>query len=216
MSARPSIKLSFKHFAGAVILFTVVLTGLILVKMDSEPSLKGGVVNSAAVSTEQSTSLIKGDGEAKEKPKRVYRKIQDAALTDLDGRQFRLHDYKGKWIILHFWATWCGPCRQEFPDLVEFMRKQEGKAVLITIANDLEVVDIGQFMRRQPEAVQAFYDSGKMTVTLDPNQDIGNGVYHVQNLPETMIISPELDIVQKIPGAARWSKLPANIFDMPY
>lgn len=56
----------------------------------------------------------------------------DFALKDADGKTVHLSDYKGKVVLLDFWATWCGPCKIEIPWLIEFERqhKHEGFSVL--------------------------------------------------------------------------------------
>src|SRR5215467_603660 len=45
------------------------------------------------------------------------------AMKDIEGRAVRLSDYKGKVVLLNFWATWCAPCRAEMPDLVKWQRE---------------------------------------------------------------------------------------------
>ena len=53
------------------------------------------------------------------------------ALKDLRGRTHRLSEYKGKVVLLNFWATWCPPCRAEMPDLVRWQREFRGKGLQV-------------------------------------------------------------------------------------
>jgi thiol-disulfide isomerase/thioredoxin len=59
-------------------------------------------------------------------------KAPQFALKDLNGRIVRLSDYKGKVVLINFWATWCPPCRAEMPDLVRFQREhgKEGLQII--------------------------------------------------------------------------------------
>ena len=66
-------------------------------------------------------------------------------ITDTQGHRHRLAEYKGRWVVLNFWATWCVPCIQEIPEIAKFHRGHEG-VVVIGVALDAEdVVKVKQF-----------------------------------------------------------------------
>jgi thiol-disulfide isomerase/thioredoxin len=72
------------------------------------------------------------------------------ALKNLNGHEFRLSDYKGKVVLINFWATWCPPCRQEIPDLIKLQRtygKQGLQIVGITYPPE-ELPEVRRFARR--------------------------------------------------------------------
>lgn len=52
-------------------------------------------------------------------------------LKDVEGRALRLSDYKGRVVLLNFWATWCAPCRAEMPNLVKWQREYNGKGLQV-------------------------------------------------------------------------------------
>ena len=65
------------------------------------------------------------------KDARERKPAPDFALQDADGRTVRLSDYRGKVVLLNFWATWCGPCKVEIPWFVEFERKHKDKGFAV-------------------------------------------------------------------------------------
>jgi cytochrome c biogenesis protein CcmG/thiol:disulfide interchange protein DsbE len=73
-------------------------------------------------------------------------------LDDLSGKQFSLSDYRGKVVLLDFWATWCDPCRDEVPHFVDLQNKYRGQGLQI----------IGVSMDDGPKPVREFYDQYKM------------------------------------------------------
>jgi thiol-disulfide isomerase/thioredoxin len=54
-------------------------------------------------------------------------------VTDMDGKSRGLEDYRGKWLVVNFWATWCPPCLEEIPDLIA-LHEQRGDVQVIGIA----------------------------------------------------------------------------------
>jgi thiol-disulfide isomerase/thioredoxin len=61
----------------------------------------------------------------------------DFNLTDLDGKTHKLADYKGKWVLINLWATWCPPCLEEIPDLIALQDSHKNLFV-IGVAVDYE------------------------------------------------------------------------------
>jgi thiol-disulfide isomerase/thioredoxin len=68
-------------------------------------------------------------GASKELPK------SDLTLKDMNGQRVRLRDYRGKVVVLNFWATWCGPCKAELPMLVEAAKEYGSKGVVFVAAS---------------------------------------------------------------------------------
>jgi thiol-disulfide isomerase/thioredoxin len=103
------------------------------------------------------------------------------ALKDLNGQPVTLAQFKGKVVVVNFWATWCPPCRREFPSMERLRDKMSGKAFAILAVNEGEEVEkIEQFIStldRQPEfATLLDLDGSAMTS------------WPVRGLPTTFII----------------------------
>ena len=117
------------------------------------------------------------------------------ALKDIRGRQFRLSDYKGKVVLLNFWATWCPPCRTEIPDLIKMQRQYRAQGLrLIGITYPPEKTsDVRRFMRRLrvnyrvamgTKATKALFTSSEtlpMTIVIDREgamRDVVEGIMY--------------------------------------
>ena len=72
----------------------------------------------------------------------------DLQLKDLRGRQLRLSDYRGKVVLINFWATWCPPCRAEIPDLVKLQRDYRTRLQVIGLTYPPQrLVEVRRFVR---------------------------------------------------------------------
>lgn len=122
----------------------------------------------------------------------------------LDGRQVDVGSLQGQWVVVNFFATWCGPCREEHPELIEFdeQHSQEGSP---------EVVAIG-FDRNDIAATRSFFaqNGGDWPVVPDVDGQISVS-FGVRGLPETFLVSPEGTVVERITGAVTSERLNAVI-----
>ncbi len=128
------------------------------------------------------------------------RRAPSFALKDLQGRTIRLSDYKGKVVLLNFWATWCPPCRAEMPDLVGMQREygSRGLQVIGITYPPQERGEVRRFIRKlrinYPVAfgtkeTKALFDQGEtlpLTVVIDRE---GN----VRDLIEGILLPEEFE-----------------------
>jgi thiol-disulfide isomerase/thioredoxin len=106
----------------------------------------------------------------------------------IDGKPFDLKDYRGKYVLLDFWATWCTPCIAEFPRLEEVYKAagQDGRFVLVSLSTDESV-----------EAPRKFLSKRKLPwqqVHLGDNGQVAKD-YGITTIPATFLIDPEGKIV---------------------
>ncbi|MEZ5541654.1 MAG: TlpA disulfide reductase family protein [Pseudomonadota bacterium] len=106
----------------------------------------------------------------------------DFTLPGLDGKPVSLSDYRGKWVIVNYWATWCPPCLEEIPDLVDLYEQNSERLVVLGV-NYEEVNE--DYLRQFVESHMVSYPVMRM----DPLPVTPLGP--VTGLPTTYIISPE-------------------------
>lgn len=116
---------------------------------------------------------------------------------DENGKEMKLSDYKGKVILLNFWATWCPPCRKELPDL----------STLSTELKDKDFKMIGVSVDDNQEVLNNFLKSNNLsyTVVFEPNELVAKYMTSAgqnQNVvPQTYIIDKKGKVVEAIMGA---------------
>jgi thiol-disulfide isomerase/thioredoxin len=72
------------------------------------------------------------------------------SLTDTNGKVHTLAAYKGKWVLVNFWATWCPPCRREMPELDRLYAEMQGQDVEIIAVSDEDPATIKKFLDKHP------------------------------------------------------------------
>lgn len=103
-------------------------------------------------------------------------------LPDLNGHQQSLDEYRGKWIVVNYWATWCGTCRKELPDLAALHRKHRNGDIVVVGINfeDIEQQKLKDFVATQDIPYPVLRTQPVRTTPLGP----------VPALPTTYIIDP--------------------------
>ena len=119
----------------------------------------------------------------------------DLVLQDLDGRTHRLSDYRGRPVLLHFWATWCGVCRQEFGAL-NAVQADRGDGVLLAVAEDGDAV----------EPLRRFVSERGLSYPVLRGSDELSRQWGITVFPTSFYIDPEGRIVTHQMGmTTRWS-----------
>ncbi len=131
----------------------------------------------------------------------------DISLRDIDGNELRLADYRGKPLLVTFWATTCPGCIREMPHLIELYRELAPRG--------LEVIGI-TMAYDPPNLVLAMRDARQIPypIALDINADAAHAFGDVMLTPTTFLIAPDGRIVYQVTGAMNMDKLREDILGL--
>ncbi len=107
-------------------------------------------------------------------------------LPSLDGQLHQLSDYRGDWVVVNYWATWCAPCRKEIPDLSALHNSREDIVVLGLAFEDTEIEVFERFLVDYPASYPIL-----LVDVYDPPADLGAP----RALPTTFLVDAEGEIV---------------------
>jgi thiol-disulfide isomerase/thioredoxin len=118
-------------------------------------------------------------------------------LVDLEGKKHRLSDYRGKVVLVNFWATWCVPCRDEMPSIERLRASLEGRRFAVLAVNLAEPEPrIRKFLEQVPVGFPVLLDRDTQTTR----------AWQAKVLPATYIVAPDGVIRYRHIGELDWSK----------
>jgi thiol-disulfide isomerase/thioredoxin len=140
----------------------------------------------AAVGVLLSLTLAACGGQAGDSQKTGADLAPDFSLNDLNGQRVTLSQFRGKPVMLNFWASWCGPCRIEIPE-IQALHQAHGSGDVVILG-----VDFGE----QAATVRTFAQENKLTyrILTDENSTISR-LYRVNGIPTTVFLNKQGQIV---------------------
>ena len=138
----------------------------------------------------------------------IGQQAPDFSIKDENGHEVKLSDYRGKLVFLNFWATWCGPCVDEMPEM-ETLNKtlKDRNFQMLPVSIDIDW-----------STVKKFYQEHNLTIPsyLDPGQQVARGLYKASGWPETFLIDANGSVLKHVVGPAHWAdpRVMANIVSM--
>lgn len=134
---------------------------------------------------------------------RTSKPAPDFVLKDIHGKTVSLAQFKGKPVLLNFWATWCGPCKEEMPSMQKLYdaAQNNGKFQIIAISID----------RFNIEKVNQYAKDLNLTfpILIDPDREIRK-TYFIRGLPTSYLIDSEGKLQGFVSGARNWDN-PASL-----
>lgn len=131
------------------------------------------------------------------------RPVPQAVLLDATDGEHALSDYRGKYVLLNFWATWCAPCRKEMPSLDRLQASVGGA--------DFAVVTVATGRNPVP-AIKKFFDEievSHLPILRDPRQTFARDMA-VLGLPSTILIDRDGNEIARLIGDAEWDSASAK------
>src|SRR5487761_1466066 len=166
-------------------------------KFLGEPSRSSGNTAAATASADENSPAAQGLPDFREKPAPSF------TLKSVDGKTVSLSDYKGKAVLLNFWATWCGPCKLEMPWLIQMQKKyaSQGFTVLGISEDDGSTKDVRDFMEKM----------GVDYPVLMYDDQLNKAYGGIDYLPTSYYIGRDGKVIVESGGLISESEMEANI-----
>ncbi|MBW2525870.1 MAG: TlpA family protein disulfide reductase [Deltaproteobacteria bacterium] len=138
---------------------------------------------------------------AAEAPETIALPLPDLVVRLADGSSRNVAEYRGRPLLLHFWATWCRPCRQELPGLLDLSENGSGQVLLVALDDDWEPVR--RFLDRPVPPYVALADGSQVERRFD-----------VRQLPESFVVDGTGTMILRFRDAQDWTR-PATLELLP-
>jgi thiol-disulfide isomerase/thioredoxin len=129
----------------------------------------------------------------------AYAEVVNFALSDANGVEHKLSDYRGKWLVINFWATWCAPCLKEIPELIQFHnRHKDNDAIVLGIDfEEIDLTSLRAFIKEQGMNYPVLRAGSTSLAPFEP----------LLGLPSTFLVSPQGMYVDKHMGPITLAQL---------
>jgi len=128
--------------------------------------------------------------ERREKP--YIPQVVDFSLPDINGKQRSLSEFRGKWVVVNYWATWCPPCVNEIPELIDFHERHKNKDAVV-VGVDFEDIDTKE--------LREFVDEYFMSYTILRMKPVAKSQLGIiSGLPTSFLISPKGELLARNTG----------------
>ena len=119
---------------------------------------------------------------------------QNFTLTDIDGEEFELSSTRGRWVFLHFWASWCGPCREEMPAIQQLADHMQDELHIVMVNTAEDEDTIFEFLASIGVDLHSLLDSDGL-VTED---------WKPRGIPTSFLIDPQGQVKYQAIGGREW------------
>ncbi len=124
--------------------------------------------------------------------------LQDFQAPTVAGEAFKLSQVTNKVVVLNFWASWCGPCVEEFPSMLEMMDQTNGQVALVLISLDTDEEQMKAFLQNYNLTNPNIYQ------LKDPGYTLAES-FGTFKLPESYILDRERKLLKKVSGSIDWT-----------
>ena len=156
----------------------------------TEPEVLLSLINQSCAEVQSHPNVIKVKKKAEAALSQKEGEMFKDFAVEYNGKTTRLSDYvgRGQYVLADFWASWCGPCRQQIPDLIGLYQQYKEKGLTV----------LGIAFRDKPEETEkAIRDLGILYPQIINAQDIPATLYGIDTLPHTILFAPDGTIIAR-------------------